>query len=175
MLVIKTARLILRPIEEGDIDTAHEYAGDEDNAKYMVHLPNRTKRETKEFVDWAVAEWKKDCPGMYEFAVTLNGRHIGGISATIDESGLTAELGWIINKSYHNMGYATEAAKAVLDFAVNDLKAEKIIAKCDYRNKASYAVMLKIGLTLESDDGIRPYKDNGEDVKELTYSLTAGG
>ncbi len=46
---IKTERLILRPLERNDLDTTHEYAGDVENTKYMIHLPNNTIKETEQF------------------------------------------------------------------------------------------------------------------------------
>ena len=81
------------------------------------------------------------------------------------------EFGWIINKQYWKKGYATEAALAIKDFAIKELKVSKLIATCDSRNSNSYKLMEKIGLGLESDNGTRTYPKNGETAKELMYSL----
>ena len=80
------------------------------------------------------------------------------------------ELGWIIHRAYQGNGYATEAAKAVMHFALDKLYVKKTVAYCDHRNERSVGVMRKIGLTLERDDGVRRYRDSDEDVRELMYS-----
>ena len=168
---LKTERLILRPLALTDLDTAHAYAGDVENTKYMIYLPNNTAEETKAFLQRAAAEWEKENPSFYEFAVVLGGKHIGAVSVCLNEGGREAELGWIINKAYQGSGYATEAAKAVLDFAAKNLGVDKVVAHCDYRNDRSRQVMLKIGLSLECDNGTRRYKGSEEDVREFMYSL----
>jgi len=59
----------------------------------------------------------------------------------------------------------------VLNFARDELKLNKVTAQCDYRNEASFKIMRKIGFSLESDDGVRRYKDSDEDVQELVYAI----
>lgn len=77
----------------------------------------------------------------------------------------------MLNKKYQKMGYAYEAARAVKDFALNNLRLKKLIAKCDYRNVSSYRLMERIGLKLESDNDTRFYPKRNEVQKELTYTL----
>lgn len=169
---IKTARLLLRPLDISDLNTVHEYASDDENTRYMIRLPNRTLAETAEFLTRVTEEWQKDEPTFYEFAVVLNGLQIGAVSVYSDEQKETGELGWILNKRFHGMGYATEAALAIKDFALNTLYFKKLIAHCDYRNAPSARVMEKIGLKLESDDGVRAYSKRNETARELTYGFT---
>lgn len=70
------------------------------------------------------------------------------------------------------MGYATESAHAIKDFAFNSIHLKKIIAQCDHRNVPSRRIMEKIGLILESADGMRTYVKRNETARELIYSLT---
>lgn len=167
---IKTDRLLLRPFTLNDAETVHTYASDEETTKYMLFLPNETMEVTRQFLIDAEKEWQKDTPSFYEFAIVLDGLHIGGISIYLDESKTQAELGWSLNKKYWGKGYGTEAAKAILDFAVNQLKVSKVKACCDARNKASFNVMQKIGLTLEDNCGTRTYPKTLETAKELICS-----
>ena len=167
---IKTERLLLRPLHLSDFESMHEYASDKENTKYMYHLP-RNKEETKEFLLSVTNEWKKEQPSFYEFAIELDGMLIGSISVYLNDNRDGGDLGWILNKKYRNNGYATEAAAALKDFAIAILQIKRLTASCDYRNKASVRVMEKIGLKLESDNGIRVYPKNNEAARELTYSL----
>ncbi|MDR2888941.1 MAG: GNAT family N-acetyltransferase [Lachnospiraceae bacterium] len=173
MSIIKTARLMLRALEINDLDTTYEYASDAKNTEYMIHLPDSTKEETEQFLQRVSNEWRKELPRFYEFAVILNGKHIGAASISIDEDREEGELGWIIHKDYQGKGYATEAAKAVMDMGLKELGLKKIVACCDYRNTPSCRVMQKIGLSLERDDGVRRYKNSNEEFREFLYSLTA--
>lgn len=169
--ILKTERLVLRPLNTDDLNSTHEYAGNAENAKYMIYLPNDTIEDTKEFLLNAASEWKKENPSFYEFAITLNGKHIGAISLYLDDTLPEGELGWIIHKDYWRNGYITEAATAIKEFAVHDLKVTKLIAHCDSRNIGSSRIMEKIGLTLERDDGIRYNKGAAAPSKEFLYSL----
>ena len=170
-LIIKTERLILRPFELTDLESTHEYASDKANIEYMVYLPNETKQETEQFLKRVVADWERDTPQAYEFAMIFNDKHIGAVSLSLNEDRHEGELGWILHKDYQHKGYATEVAKAALTFAIEDIKVKKVVAHYDYRNVPSYRIMQKIGLSLECDKGTRRNRNRGEDTQEFKYSL----
>ena len=168
---IKTERLLLRPMNISDLETVHEYASDKENTKYLRFGPNESVEETTDFLSNVTKEWKKDAPDFYEFAIELDGKQIGAVCVYLDEKHESGEFGWILNKKYWGNGYATEAALALKDHVVKELKVKRLIAHCDARNTASARVMEKIGLKLESDDGIRVYFKRNETAMELMYSL----
>ena len=167
-LEFKTSRLTLRPLSTKDLSTTHKYATDLDVTKYMIYLPNHSIEETLEFLQRCEAEWKKEQPDDYEFAICLNGNHIGAISLSQVE-GACYELGWVLQKPYHGNGYATEAARELVRFA-KSLGAQKLIAHCDTRNVASRRVMEKLGmkLVLEQD---RQYLDERGAAREYEYAM----
>lgn len=169
---IKTKRLVLRPLNNKDLDSVHSYASDEENTIFMFWLPNESKEETQQFLANVTIEWAKEIPSFYEFAIVLNEIQIGAIALYLDGTRSTGEMGWIISKKYWKKGYAFEAAEAVKSFAINQLQLSKLVAKCDYRNSSSYNLMEKLGFSLECDTGTRTYPKTGETVKELTYSMT---
>lgn len=170
---IRTERLLLRPLNITDLDSVHEYASDAENTRFMMKMPKRTLGETAEFLIGVTGEWEKDNPAFYEFAVVLKESLIGAVSVYLNYDRNVGELGWILNKKFHKMGYASEAAIAIKDFALNNLHLKKLVAQCDYRNAPSARLMEKIGLKLESDDGVRTYIKRSETARELTYSFTA--
>lgn len=167
---LKTERLILRPLNIMDLNTVHVYASDIENTRFMIHLPNDTIEETSQFLTHVTNEWQKDEPNFYEFAITLEGTQIGAVSVYFNDHRTEGELGWILNKKYWGKGYATEAAMAVKDFVVNELKVSNLIAHCDFRNSASCNVMKKIGLALVKDNGERQYPKTSEIAGELMFS-----
>ena len=168
---IKTRRLILSPLGMKYLESTHEYASDRDATKYMMFLPNDTVEETAEFLQDAEAEWNKQNPEYYEFAVLLNHRHIGAVSLYLDESRTTGEFGWILHRDYWRQGITTEAVEALLDYSVNTLGIHHFIAHCDSENVASYKVMEKLGMVQTGCSGGRKNKSSDEERNEYLYEL----
>jgi ribosomal-protein-alanine N-acetyltransferase len=170
---IITERLHLRPFTLDDLVSTNEYAGDSENTKFMSTLPYKTINQTEKFIINAIMEWENETPQYYEFAVMFGDKHIGAVflyDINEYEDGMCG-IGWIIRNEYQGKGYATEAAKALSDFAFNILKIRKLVSHCDNRNEASISIMIKIGLSFDCDNGERYYEKNGEKARELMYSL----
>ena len=172
---LKTKDLILRPIQLGDEEQIHEYAGDKE-ITMMFWLPNDTFEETCDFVRRCDEDWKKPFEQIedYEFVITLNGKIIGGCDCDLShsEDHTYATLGWIINKNYRGRGFASQAGAALIDFAFNNLKIERILAQCDCKNAASFGVMKKIGMRCIDDKGSRTYPKTGITSGEYTCQIT---
>lgn len=165
---LKTERLTLRPYGLADFADVHEYAGDKDDIKYMLFLPNETEEDTKIFLKSVEEEWAKDVPDYYEFGLILDGKLIGGVGLYMEDNRTKAELGWTLNKRFRGKGYVTEAAKAIMEFAKNEFKVIEIFAHCDTRNIPSANVMRRLGMELESE-GDRHYDRTGEDAREYKF------
>lgn len=170
---LKTERLTLRPIQLGDENQIHEYAGDKE-ITMMFWLPNNTFEETVDFVKRNVKEWESENPTDFEFVIIYEGKIIGGCDCDLghSEDHSYATLGWIINKKYRQRGFASEAAAALLDFAFTRLDVQKVYAQCDCNNKASFGVMKKIGMKLVDDKGTRTYPKTGITSGEFTCLIT---
>ena len=166
---IDTERLVLVPLGPEHLESTHAYAADPETTKYMMFLPVDSLGETRKYIADCVAEMQKPVPGYYEFAVLLNGAHIGGVSLYFDTAPDIGELGWIISRKYQGRGFAAEAARALIVWARDALSIRRFIAHCDADNLASQAVMRKLGLRLTDDTGTR--KNRGSDAlrRELLY------
>ena len=170
---IRTERLTLRPIRPGDEAAVHEYAGDPD-ITMMYWLPNETPEETADFVRRSAAGWEAADQTDFTFVILHEGRIIGGCDADLGHSAdrSYATLGWIIHRDFRNRGFASEAARALLDFAFALPGVGKVYAQCDVRNPASFAVMRHIGMTCVSDTGTRTYPRTGITSGEITCLIT---
>lgn len=170
---IKTKRLVLKPLGMKYIDSVHEYASDPENTRYMLYLPNSTYEETKAFLTYVDEAWEHEDEPTYECALLLGDeqKHIGAVSLTVENG--VGELGWILNKRYWGQGYMSEAATALLDFAVKDLGIRHFVAHCDADNPGSYRVMEKIGMTLVDKTPGRKNRLTPPDEErfELCYKL----
>lgn len=171
--IIETARLFLMPMRLRFLASTHEYAGDKETTKLMVFLPNDTLEDTRKFIVDAEAEWAKASPSYYEYAIVLDGKHIGGICLYVDETDSTvAELGWILNKHYWRQGICFEAAKALISYAREHFGIKHFVAQCDAENVASFHLMEKLGMTRTNIDGGRYNKSSEEERTEYTYRLS---
>ena len=167
-MVIETERLTLCPLGTEHLETAHAYSSDKELTKLMVFLPRESLSETRKFLEDSEKEWAKDEPSFYRFAVMLDGVHIGCADIEYAENGM--EIGWILASGYHGMGYATEAAKAVMDFG-RSLGVKHFIAHCDTENTASRRVMEKLGMICTGEFGGRKNRSSDEERREYVYEI----
>ncbi len=165
---IKTKRLLLVPLGLEYLNSVNEYALNYENTKYMCHLPKQNSEETRSFLREVEAEWAKDAPGFYEFAVLCENVHIGAVSIYFENE--AGELGWILNRKYWGRGYAAEAAKGLIDY-FSEQGCRHFIAHCDTENVASYRIMEKLGMIRTGQTGGRKNRASAEESFEYRYEL----
>jgi len=141
--VLKTDRLILRPISQDDFEAVHSWAGNPANTRYMSWGPN-SEEQTREFLNFAAARVGKD------FAVVLNDKVIGSCGIYPDANNDTAELGWILHMDYWKNGYGTELCGELIRYGFCELKLRRIFAPCAAVNYGSYRVMERNGMRREA-------------------------
>ena len=168
---LHSKRLLLVPLGPQYLISTHKYSSDLDNTRYMLHLPITDISETENFLVEVQEEWQKCAPRFYEYAILLNHEHIGAVDIEINKDSAEGELGWILSKDYWGNGYAAEAAREIMNFAIHELKVRRFIAHCDSENTGSYRVMEKLGMLLMSKTKGRRNKCSDEDREELMYSL----
>lgn len=145
---LKTERLLLRNYKTEDWERVHIYGSNPDFSKYELWGPN-TLEDTHKFVAEMVQQTETNPRHKFDFAVCLkeNGLLIGGCGIRREtESSQVANLGWAINPEFQRNGYATEAARALIDYGFQKLNISVIYATCDTRNASSYKVMEKLGM-----------------------------
>lgn len=149
---VLTERFLLREFGDGDFDDVHDYAADPRVARFMDWGPN-TREQSVHFMALKLAEqarWPRD-------EVTLavehraDGRVIGSIRLAVsDRPNLTGDFGYSFHSAYWRKGYATEAARAVIDVGFRALGLHRIWAECDVENLGSWGVMQKLGMRREA-------------------------
>ncbi len=86
------------------------------------------------------------------------------------------EIGWRLDKSHWGKGYATEAARAALQFGFDELKLKEIVAFTPVPNKPSQAVMHKIGMHNTGNNFNHPSLPKGHRLSEhVLYRIRAQG
>lgn len=143
---IETRRLILREYIKPDWEDVHQYAKQGDILLYEAWGPNN-EDDTKQYIQQALDEQKKNPRRVYELAVTLKNTKelIGGCRLEHIMEEHKGNIGYIIHPAYWNQGFASEATSALLMFAKNTLKLKLVDATCDVLNVASQKVLEKCG------------------------------
>lgn len=161
--------ITIRKFTLDDVTTTFAYSSDFENTHLMLMVPQKTIEETRDFLEKCIAEYDKENPEYLSFAVCLDGLHIGEVFVCLSVK--EADIGWLIHKRYWGNGYATEAAKQLVEYIRTELKRSDIVAYCDERNIASQKVMRNIGMEFAGSNGIRTYEKDVEDWEEVKYQL----
>ena len=137
----------------------------------MVHFPSGSLEETARFLQDVSEEWNKALPEKYEFAVFHLDRMVGNVSLLLEPDRASAELAWIINQAYWGMGFATEAAQALIDYGREALGISHFFAHCDSENIGSYRVMERLGMIRTGEWNGRKNRSSDDDRREYRYDL----
>ena len=147
--IIETERLVLRRWREADREPFAELNGDPET---LVFFPSTlTRAESDAYVDRIEARFEAHGYGLWALEVRETGRFIGftGLAPMAEDvpGGGGTEIGWRLARHAWHHGYATEAARAALGVAFDDMGLPEIWSLTAVLNEPSRAVMRRLGLT----------------------------
>ncbi len=140
---IKTERLLLRPLTLADADAVWKWVSDERVARYMVY-PTYTEKE--KLNEWLRSVEEQTDNYEFGFVRLADGDLIGSGSIAPDQNREFWGFGYNLRYDCWGQGYATEAAKAMIDFAKSTFGATHFRSSHAEPNLASGRVMEKCGL-----------------------------
>ena len=143
---LKTERLLLRPFDFGDMDDVLSYASEPEFARYLPIPQPYTRHDAVEFLARRVLD---DWSTRPTFAIVSEGHVVGGINLSINELHDTAGMGYSLARPQWGRGLTPEAARAVIDWGFERYGLHKVWAFADLRNRQSWRVMEKLGMTRE--------------------------
>jgi RimJ/RimL family protein N-acetyltransferase len=103
-------------------------------------------------VDRMTRQWQSRGYGHFVVVEKSSGQVIGSVGLYHPDNWPGAELTWILRRSHWGQGYATEAARAVIDWAWRNRSPDHIISLIEPANEASLRVAEKIGQQFECED-----------------------
>ena len=151
---LRSERLVLRQITEADYPDALAIYGDERVTRGLGGMePVPDLDGIRAHFERIRGRVKRYPAGQGGWAVALAGSNkvIGGallkpLPDNDDRPTEHIEVGWHLAPAYWGQGYATEAARAVLDYGFDGLGLDEIHAVMFPWNTASAAVAIRLGL-----------------------------
>ncbi|MEZ4770169.1 MAG: GNAT family N-acetyltransferase [Caldilineales bacterium] len=144
---IETARLLLRPMEESDLDALLGIFGDP-MVMAAFDSPPFSRGQMQGWLQRNLDHQAQHGYGLFSVILKASGQLIGdcGLEIMEVEGAQVAELGYDFRSDHWNRGLATEAATAVRDFAFGVLGLPQLISLIRAGNGASQRVAEKIGM-----------------------------
>ena len=175
---LTTPRLELRGWREADRE---QFAAINADPEVMEHFPGTlTRRESDELVDRIEVGFAESGFFLWAVEVRASGEFIGftGLAGPGFEAHFTpaVEIGWRLARSAWGHGYATEAARAALEFGFED-GLDEIVSFTTVANRRSRAVMERIGMSHDpGDDFVHPSLPPGHPQRpHVLYRLQSPG
>lgn len=150
MPTLQTDRLQVRPFDETDADALYAMHSNAHVMRYWDAPPWTEHDRAKQFIE-KCRRMANDGTGVRPAIDRLDdGGFIGWCSLTgWNPDYRSAELGYCFTEAAWGHGYATEAARAVLQWAYDTLDLNRVEARADTRNIASARVLEKLGFVRE--------------------------
>ncbi|WP_440709240.1 GNAT family N-acetyltransferase [Herbiconiux sp. YIM B11900] len=161
---VVTPRLRLRPHRLDDLDDLLRFHCDPEVVRY-IPWPARTRSQTQAALEartrqgvvfepgqWLVLAMELPDGGSGEHSgEDAGGRVIGEMLLKYDsETDARGELGYAMAADVEGHGYATEAARAMLDLAFGPFGLHRVVARLDARNGASARLLTRLGMRQEA-------------------------
>ena len=143
--IIETERLIMREIDpERDFEEWAYPMADEGTVRYLGTKP-MNRAEAWRSMAVAIGHWSIRGYGFFSLESKATGEWVGRVGPWYPEGWIAPEVGWTISPKHLRKGYATEAARAALDYVFHTLGWDSVIHCILDGNDPSVAVAEKIG------------------------------
>ncbi|MEI5994762.1 GNAT family N-acetyltransferase [Candidatus Enterococcus mansonii] len=166
--IIENERLYLRELTLDDFEDLCLILQDEETM--YAYESAFTKEKVEDWLRWNMESYRKNRFGLWAIIDKHTSAFIGqcGIVLSDVEGESLLEVGYLVNKHYWNLGYATSASQLCIRYAKNKLHAKKICSIIRNTNRSSQKVAEKNDMTI-----IQQFdKDySGQPVRHFVYSL----
>jgi len=175
--VLRTERLILRPWRDEDLAP---FAAMNADPEVMRHFPAALSRAESDamvgrirlgFATHGFGLWAVEVPDVLPFVGFV------GLSVPRFEAPFMpcVEIGWRLSRACWGKGYATEAARAALDFGFSAKKLPEIVSFTAVGNQPSWRVMERLGMRRDpAEDFDHPALPEGHRLRQhVLYRLHA--
>ena len=151
MVVIRlqTERLVLRPMGVADVD---DFVALHNQPAVADFLGPATPELARERLELCQRNWREHHPDLIAVLERSSGRFVGRLGLRYWPQFDETEAGWALRREAWGRGYATEAARAVIDWGFRTFPLPYVTAMIRPDNSRSMGVARRLGLTPIRDD-----------------------
>jgi RimJ/RimL family protein N-acetyltransferase len=149
--ILQTERLLLRHFIPGDLEALFEMYRDPQVRRFFPD-GTLTYEETREEMEWYFNGHPQHPElGLWAAVLRASGRLVGrcGLLPWTIDGREEVEIAYLIDKASWGQGLGTEAARAIRDYAFEQLGLTRLICLIDEHNQASIRVAEKLGMAFE--------------------------
>ncbi|WP_221326786.1 GNAT family N-acetyltransferase [Actinoplanes sp. L3-i22] len=169
---LTTPRLLLRQWRDDDADAFAPITADPEVMRYIHDGSTLDRAGTGARIALWRRHWEQHGFGLYAVELRATGELIGftGLATPLflPEIMPAVEIGWRLGRSSWGQGYATEAARAVVDQARSEFGLKRLVSVHIVGNEASARVMVKLGMRLDRET-VQP--DTGRPLRVYAMDL----
>ena len=145
--VLETERLLLRPLTMNDLPGVYAYASDPEVTRYLRWPVHPSLYHTERFLRQSLDLSARGTDASWGIALKEQGTLIGAAHLMdIIRSRRQAEVGLVLAARFWGHGYGTEALRAVLGCALNQLGLQRVQGICCAQNIAGQVSMARAGM-----------------------------
>ena len=143
--VLHTERLILRPVTADDHATLLAHWAAPDVRRFLFDGAMPSAAEVTKAIEDSTRDFGRAVYGLWRIHEE-DGADLGGTTGLRPLEDIGLEIFYSLAPGSWGRGYATEAARAVLDHALGPLGLREVLAEVDEGNTASIAVIERLGM-----------------------------
>src|ERR1700731_1405449 len=141
---LETKRLLLRQFLQSDFDALARLSADPEVMKYLGDGKPKGRAEAWLMMASYLGHWELRGFGLWAVEERATGEFIGRIGLLNPEGWPGLEVAWTLVRERWGNGFATEGAKAALEYAFSVLKLDHIISLIHPDNAVSVRVALRL-------------------------------
>lgn len=147
---LETNRLIMRPFEERDAEGLFLLDSNPEVMKYVGGVVSTKIEQSQQMIEFIQKQYKENGVGRLAVIEKSTNTLIGWsglkyLTSEINGMKNVYELGYRFLPEYWGKGYATETARAALNYAFNEIKTDVVYAMAVTENTGSNRVLQKLG------------------------------
>jgi len=141
---LETQRLVLRMLRESDTDAYAEMVADPEVMRFLGGKP-MSRQEAWRNMAMVIGHWRLRGYGFWAVEEKSSGELVGRVGCWRPEGWPQLEVGWTLRRSFWGRGYATEAARASVEYAFEALGQTRVISLIAPENVNSIRVAERLG------------------------------
>ena len=149
--VIVTDRLVLRPIQDEDLESIFSYCSDPNVSKHTTWEAHSSLEDSKKLISYAKANYQRGLSEPLAIAFKEDPTKMIGTVGWFwsSERYKAIELAYALSPLYWGRGIVVEACRGLIDEALRNHEILRITSRCMVENTASARVMEKLGMEYE--------------------------